>query len=299
MGVVAEGFQDPLREHHLGSVLAKLAQAAQKATDAPTGECLCFAYGQLAEHCQPEIIGHSNAVIPVVFEFLNDQRAAVRRGVPFREPLLLRHVGTACYVLETFCESMDSDQLQPLLEPLLMCRLVPLLDHRLLGIREMGGGRRFGSSRGVGQVRSLSGRYGAATSGHGRARGRTGLGAAWEVSGSLGTCRLAVVGNAKFSHRIETRLRAAAANLELDSTELAEYSYGFFANCAKVMRSDFGSLAAAARPASAGRRREKGRGVLRLCRGRRRGRRRVQRGLLEMKGTTATSGADISVLIST
>ena len=31
---------------------------------------------------------------------------------------------------------MDSDQLQPLLEPL-MCRLVPLLDHRLLGIREM------------------------------------------------------------------------------------------------------------------------------------------------------------------
>ena len=69
MGVVAEGFQDPLREHHLGSVLAKLAQAAQKATDAPTRECLCFAYGQLAEHCQPEIIGHSNAVIPVVFEF--------------------------------------------------------------------------------------------------------------------------------------------------------------------------------------------------------------------------------------
>ena len=82
VGVVAEGFQDPLREHHLGSVLAKLAQAAQKATDAPTRECLCFAYGQLAEHCQPEIIGHSNAVIPVVFEFLNDQRAAVRRGVP-------------------------------------------------------------------------------------------------------------------------------------------------------------------------------------------------------------------------
>ena len=83
VGVVAEGFQDPLREHHLGSVLAKLAQAATKATDAPTRECLCFAYGQLAEHCQPEIIGHSNAVIPVVFEFLNDQRAAVRRGVPF------------------------------------------------------------------------------------------------------------------------------------------------------------------------------------------------------------------------
>ena len=60
--------------------------------------------------------------VPVVFEFLTDARAAV--------------VGTSCYVLEMFCESMDAQQLGPLLKPL-MERLLPLLDHRLLGIREM------------------------------------------------------------------------------------------------------------------------------------------------------------------
>merc|ERR1719498_1027989 len=68
---------------------------------------------------------------------------------------------------------------------------------------------------------------------------------AWELRGrsleALGHVALAV-GNAKFAPYRDTALRAAAANLELDSTELAEYSYGFFANCAKVMRSDFGPL---------------------------------------------------------
>ena len=79
---------------------------------------------------------------------------------------------------------MDSDQLQPLLEPL-MCRLVPLLDHRLLGIREMAAAA-VGSAAVAASDKfdPLSRRYGAATRGHGRARGRTGLGAAWEVSGS-------------------------------------------------------------------------------------------------------------------
>lgn len=227
VGVVAEGFQDPLREHHLGSVLQKLAQAAQKATDAPTRECLCFAYGQLAEHCQPEIIGHSGAVIPVVFEFLNDQRAAV--------------VGTACYVLETFCESMDSSQLEPLLEPL-MCRLVPLLDHRLLGIREMAAAA-VGSAAVAASDKFAP--YLEGTAPRLAAMVELTEERAWELRGrsleALGHVALAV-GNEKFAPYRDTALRAAAANLEFDSTELAEYSYGFFANCAKVMRNDFGPL---------------------------------------------------------
>ena len=269
MGVVAEGFQDPLREHHLGSVLAKLAQAAQKATDAPTRECLCFAYGQLAEHCQPEIIGHSNAVIPVVFEFLNDQRAAV--------------VGAACYVLGTlFARAWTRDQVAATSSSWRRRSCVAgraSVGPPLAGDPGDGGrGRRFGSGRGVRQIRPLLGGHGAATRGHGRARGRTGLGAAWRSLEALGHVALAV-GNAKFAPYRDTALRAAAANLELDSTELAEYSYGFFANCAKVMRSDFGPFAATS-PASTGCGREKGRGLVRFRGGRRRGRRRVQCGLL-------------------
>ena len=85
MGVVAEGFQDPLGSTTLVAYWLSWPKLLKKRRTRRRRECLCFAYGQLAEHCQPEIIGHSNAVIPVVFEFLNDQRAAV--------------VGTACYVL--------------------------------------------------------------------------------------------------------------------------------------------------------------------------------------------------------
>ena len=64
VGVVAEGFQDPLREAHLGDVLQRLAACAQASTDAATRECLCFAYGQLAEHCQPEVVGFAERVVP-------------------------------------------------------------------------------------------------------------------------------------------------------------------------------------------------------------------------------------------
>lgn len=76
VGVVAEGFQDALREHHLGNVLQLLEGAAGR-SDPATRECLCFAYGQLAEHCQPEIVAYARSVLPVVFAFLDDSRAAV------------------------------------------------------------------------------------------------------------------------------------------------------------------------------------------------------------------------------
>jgi hypothetical protein len=68
---------------------------------------------------------------------------------------------------------------------------------------------------------------------------------AWELRGrsleALGHVALAV-GAARFAPYRDRALAAAAQNLELDSTELAEYSYGFFANAAKVMRGDFGPL---------------------------------------------------------
>ncbi|KAH8097787.1 hypothetical protein JL720_700 [Aureococcus anophagefferens] len=227
VGVVAEGFQDALREHHLGEVLQRLANAAAANSEPATRECLCFAYGQLAEHCQPEIVGHAAAVVPVVFEFLNDARAAV--------------VGTSCYVLEMFCESMDASQLGQLLEPL-MARLLPLLGHQLLGIREMAaaavGSAAIAAADGFGPYLDVAAPPLAAMCELGEER-------AWELRGrsleALGHVALAV-GAARFAPYRDRALAAAAQNLELDSTELAEYSYGFFANAAKVMRGDFGPL---------------------------------------------------------
>ncbi|CAN0380071.1 unnamed protein product, partial [Laminaria digitata] len=35
-------------------------------------ECSCFCLGQFAEHCQPEILDHSDKVLPIVFQLLDD-----------------------------------------------------------------------------------------------------------------------------------------------------------------------------------------------------------------------------------
>lgn len=35
-------------------------------------ECSCFCLGQFAEHCQPEILDHSEEVLPIVFKLLDD-----------------------------------------------------------------------------------------------------------------------------------------------------------------------------------------------------------------------------------
>ncbi|KAJ8598527.1 hypothetical protein CTAYLR_001323 [Chrysophaeum taylorii] len=227
IGVVAEGFQDALREKHLGQVLRLLEEAAAR-SDAATRECLCFAYGQLAEHCQPEIVAYAASVLPVVFAFLDDSRAAV--------------VGTSCYVLEMFCESMDAGQIMPLLDPL-MQRLLALLGHQLLGIREM-------AAAAVGSAAVAAGeKFGPYLDG---AAGALGPNItltderAWELRGrsleALGHIALAV-GPERFQPIWEPALASATSNLSsFDSTELAEYSYGFFANVAKVMRTRFSPL---------------------------------------------------------
>lgn len=225
IGVVAEGFQDALREHHLGYVLRLLENTAAQ-SDAATRECLCFAYGQLAEHCQPEIVAYARTVLPVVFAFLDDTRAAV--------------VGTSCYVLEMFCETMDADQILPLLDPL-MERLLGLLGHQLLGIREMAAAAVGSAAVAAGDkfTQYLDPSASALSTMIDLNEER-----AWELRGrsleALGHIALAV-GPQRFKYW-DPALQSATQNLTFDSTELAEYSYGFFANVAKVMRTSFARL---------------------------------------------------------
>mmetsp|Transcript_20737 Transcript_20737/g.26835 ORF Transcript_20737/g.26835 Transcript_20737/m.26835 type:complete len:1175 (-) Transcript_20737:204-3728(-) len=226
MGVVAEGFQDALRERHLGQVLNLLERAAVN-SDTATRECLCFAYGQLAEHCQPEIVGFAPRILPVVFEFIQDKRAAV--------------VGTSCYVLETFCESMDAEEINAHLQ-LLMERLLVLLNHQLLGIREMAAAA-IGAAAVAASENFLPylDRAGDTLATMCDLTDEI----AWELRGrsleTLGHIALAV-GSEKFAKYRDHALHAATKNLDFDSTELAEYSYGFFANIAKVMRHEFAPL---------------------------------------------------------
>ncbi|KAJ1446286.1 armadillo-type protein [Pelagophyceae sp. CCMP2097] len=230
IGVVAEGFQDALREHHLARVLQWLAAVAQQDCDAATREVLCFAYGQLAEHCQPEIVAHASAVIPIVFAFLKDARAAV--------------VGTSCYVLEMFCESMDASQLGPVLAPL-MERLVALLDHHLHGIREMAVAA-IGSAA-VAAKRALFEPYLHLVAPKLAQMCVLEAEGDWELRGraleALGHMALAV-GRESFGPYRDHAIAAATRSLQLDSLELAEYAYGFFANVSKVMRGDFGVMLA-------------------------------------------------------
>ena len=117
---------------------------------------------------------------------------------------------------------MDAQQLGPLLKPL-MERLLPLLDHRLLGIREM-------AAAAVGSAAIAASDdfapYLDATAPRLAAMCELSDERAWELRGrsleALGHLALAV-GAPKFAPYRDASLRAAAANLELDSTELAEH----------------------------------------------------------------------------
>lgn len=48
-------------------------------------ECSCFCLGQFAEHCQPEILDHSEEVLPIVFRLLDDatDNVKVSRVLPY------------------------------------------------------------------------------------------------------------------------------------------------------------------------------------------------------------------------
>ena len=59
----------------------------------------------MAEHCQPDVLFHHASIVPTMLEAMNDSHESVK--------------GTACYVMEFFCENMQRDVLKPYLNPLL------------------------------------------------------------------------------------------------------------------------------------------------------------------------------------
>jgi len=78
--------------------------------------------GQFSEHLQPEILHHHMAILPTIFQALDDPTITVQ--------------GTCCYVLEMFCENLQPETLRPFLGPL-MQKVIILAQAPQKAIREM------------------------------------------------------------------------------------------------------------------------------------------------------------------
>ena len=209
LGVVVEGAQDRIREQ-LPQVLAMLARAAEHG-DATTRECVCFAYGQLAEHCQPEILAHHRQVLPVVFALMDTGAESV--------------MGISCHVLETFCESMEEQHVVPILDDLAN-KLLVLLQHPKPSLREMAAAA-IGTTALAAKEKFLPYLDRTARPLCQYASENLGSEAEYELRGraleALGYLGMAV-GNDAFEPYLGAANASATQNLTMDSLDLAEFT---------------------------------------------------------------------------
>ena len=210
LGVIVEGAQDRIREQ-LPQVLAMLARAAEHG-DATTRECVCFAYGQLAEHCQPEILAHHRQVLPVVFALMDTGAESV--------------MGISCHVLETFCESMEEQHVVPILDDL-ATKLLVLLQHPKPSLREMAAAAIGTTALAAKEAflpyldRTARPLCQYASENLGSEAEHELRGRALEALGYLGMA----VGNDAFEPYLGAANASATHNLSLDSLDLAEFTY--------------------------------------------------------------------------
>ncbi len=217
MGVIAEGCQEPIKAR-LHQILPEVLKAAQD-VDANVRECACFCLGQFSEHCQPDILDYHAEILPVIFQLLQDATDNVK--------------GVSCYVLEMFCENLEPRQVLPILEPL-MNRLILMLETPKKSVQEMTVAAIAATAiaaendfnpyvamvyRYIGQLLTIT------------AEPMLGLrGRALECMGHIAIA----VGADAFAPYVEASMASAIQGLGMDSVDLHEYSYTFFANLSKV-----------------------------------------------------------------
>lgn len=110
LGIISEGMNDAIKPI-LSQILPQLLGLTRD-PDQHVREAATFAAGQIAEHCQPDILFYHTSVMPAMFAAMDDTAPTVQ--------------GTACYVIEFFCEYLERSALQPYL-PALLQRLGGLL----------------------------------------------------------------------------------------------------------------------------------------------------------------------------
>jgi hypothetical protein len=103
-GIIAEGCNDLLRPLLSGIVPLLVARMAD--TDPTVREIACFAMGQYAEHCQPEILHFHTQILPAICQVIQD-----------REPMV---AALGAYCAETYVEQLSVVTLRPFLQPLLL-----------------------------------------------------------------------------------------------------------------------------------------------------------------------------------
>ena len=103
LGLISEGCNDALKPI-LSQIVPQLMPLVRD-SDKNVREAATFASGQLAEHCQPDILYHHEIFMSTMLAAMEDPAHTVQ--------------GTACYVIEFFCENLDQEILKRYLQPLL------------------------------------------------------------------------------------------------------------------------------------------------------------------------------------
>ena len=223
IGVIAEGCNEPIREH-LNEILPHVLKAGSDESS-HVRECACFALGQLSEHCQPEILTYADQILPCVFVLLDDPIPTVQT--------------TSCYVLEMFCERLEPSGVRPLLGPLVQKLTTLLQQSQKRSVQEMAVAALAATA--VAAEEEFSPYVEGAATLMGRfmtlndekmfsLRGR-----ALECMGHMAIA----VGKDTFRPFFSATMQCACEGLTLDSTDLHEFAYAVFANLAKVMGEEF------------------------------------------------------------
>jgi hypothetical protein len=117
LGIIVEGCNDLLRPLLSGIVPPLVLRMAD--TDSLVREIACFAVGQLAEHCQPEILHFHAQMLPAICQAIQDG-----------EPMV---AGIGAYCCEMYVEQLSAITLRPFLQPLLL-GLGELLQSQTTGV---------------------------------------------------------------------------------------------------------------------------------------------------------------------
>jgi hypothetical protein len=225
MGVVTEGCAEPIR-NSLATILPEILRAAVD-PEPLVRECACFCLGQFSEHCQPDILEYHAEILPVVFRLLDDATDNVK--------------GVSCYVLEMFCENLEPESVGPFIAPL-MQRLVLMLQTPKRAVQEMSVAA-IAATAIAAEKSFLPYLEGVATMMMQMLtitaepmlmlRGR-----ALECMGHIAIA----VEKESFAPYVKPCMISATQALKIDSLDLHEYSYTFFANLSKVMGESFGEF---------------------------------------------------------
>jgi hypothetical protein len=231
VGVAAEGCADSVREQ-LDELVAFVAHAASDA-DPRVRDAACFAIREFSEYLQPDICLHHATLLPAVFKCLDDAGEEVKEKAGF--------------ALESFAEHLEK-QILPYLAPL-MTKLVELLMTGSLKVQETATAAISSTAAAVIMAASAGDVeqevfhpyinqilpvfkqiMSTETADVFQLRAR-----ATECAGIFAQCYEKEQGAALLAELMPF----VYAGIHLDSSELREFSYGFFANAAEVLEADF------------------------------------------------------------